>query len=84
MISVKPVVVVAMLTLAGAAVAQEKPDEQRIAGLIEQLAARSREDPAGQLIGVQDLPQIAKDLLLGMAKPGLGTVQWDGIREEPS
>ena len=38
MISAKPMAMVAMLAFAGAAVAQEKPDEQRIAELIEQLA----------------------------------------------
>ena len=42
MISAKPMAMVAMLALAGVAVAQEKADEQRIAELIEQLDAADR------------------------------------------
>ena len=46
MISAKPAVVVAMLALAGVAVAQEKVDERRIAELIEQLRSPSRDGEA--------------------------------------
>ncbi len=46
MISAKPMAVVAMLAIAGVAVAQEKGDEQRIAELIEQLENGPNENAA--------------------------------------
>ena len=53
MISAKPMAMVAMLVLAGAVVAQEKVDEQRIAELIEQLEnENTRENAADKLVVV--------------------------------
>ena len=53
MISAKPVLVVALLALAGAAVAQDKADEQRIAELIEQLEdAEARDEAFHKLVAM--------------------------------
>ena len=58
MISAKPVVVVAMLALAGVAVAQRKTDGQRIAELIEQLhdADKLKRDTAMHQLADQGRP----------------------------
>ncbi len=55
MISAKPMAVVAMLALAGAAFAQEKADEQRIAELIQQL-----ENDQARGTAVEKLVEIGK------------------------
>ena len=57
MISAKPVALVAMLAIAGVAVAQEKADEQRIAELIEQLGDEAtREDATVELLKMGSRP----------------------------
>ena len=59
MISAKPMTMVAMLALAGAAVAQEKADEQRIAELIERLEDDQARDKAVEQLVAIGTPAIA-------------------------
>ena len=58
MISVKSIAVVAMLALAGGAVAQDKSDEQRIAELIEQLSDPESRDEAFHRIVATGRPAV--------------------------
>ena len=79
MFSTKPVAVVAMLALMGLALGQEKPDEQRIAKLIEQLKDSDLQDSAFRELVNQEQATVlvlCERLYLGdgLLRPGEGYV----------
>ena len=68
MISAKPMAMVAMLALAGAGVAQEQADEQRIAELIEQLGRDDQREVASRALESMGEPA-AKALIAAVLDP---------------